>query len=61
MATLVLNLATIRFVYARAIGQRLGSIDSTNRVRKLRLELTILKYVFKLSVSFVSMCFQMHV
>ncbi|KAE9337703.1 hypothetical protein PR003_g11868 [Phytophthora rubi] len=29
------------FVYARAIGRRLGSVDSTNRVRKLRLELTI--------------------
>ncbi|KAE8891052.1 hypothetical protein PF005_g28088 [Phytophthora fragariae] len=38
MATLVLNLSTIRFVYAPAI----GSVDSTNRVRKLRLELTIL-------------------
>ncbi|KAE8986249.1 hypothetical protein PR003_g23185 [Phytophthora rubi] len=41
MATFVLNMLTIRFVYARAIGRRLGSIDSTNRVRKLRLELTI--------------------
>ncbi|KAE9037532.1 hypothetical protein PR002_g6521 [Phytophthora rubi] len=41
MATFVLNLSIIRFVYARAIGRRLGSVDSTNRVRKLRLELTI--------------------
>ncbi|KAE8958989.1 hypothetical protein PR003_g29875 [Phytophthora rubi] len=41
MATFLLNLSTVRFVYARAIGRRLGSVDSTNRVRKLRLELTI--------------------
>ncbi|KAE8901312.1 hypothetical protein PF005_g10393 [Phytophthora fragariae] len=42
MATFVLNLSTIRIVYARPIGRRLGSVDSTNRVRKLRLELTIM-------------------
>ncbi|KAE8972370.1 hypothetical protein PR003_g27909 [Phytophthora rubi] len=42
MAIFVLNLSTIRFVYARAIGRRLGSVNSTNHVRKLRLELTIL-------------------
>ncbi|KAE8912970.1 hypothetical protein PF005_g15514 [Phytophthora fragariae] len=41
MATFVLNQSTIRIVHARAIGRPLGSIDSTNRVRKLRLELTI--------------------
>ncbi|KAE8915029.1 hypothetical protein PF005_g31639 [Phytophthora fragariae] len=47
MATFVLNLSIIRFVYARAIGRRLGSVDSTNRVRKLRLELTILYAILK--------------
>ncbi|KAE9039493.1 hypothetical protein PR003_g8024 [Phytophthora rubi] len=39
MATFVLNLLTTRLVYAQAIGRRLGSVDSTNRFRKLRLEL----------------------
>ncbi|KAE8958186.1 hypothetical protein PR003_g31835 [Phytophthora rubi] len=47
MATFVLNLSIIRFVYARATGRRLGSVDSTNRVRKLRLELTILYAILK--------------
>ncbi|KAE9319093.1 hypothetical protein PF008_g18350 [Phytophthora fragariae] len=44
MATFVLNLLTTRLVYAQAIGRRLGSVDSTNRFRKLRLELNTSDY-----------------